>query len=77
MYVDSLACVKVKGGESEHFRIDGGVRQGCIMPPWLFNIYMYAVKKGEDGDEKERREWRLSYPKITWFCVVSWRIISG
>ena len=26
MYVNSLACVKVKGGESECFRINSGVR---------------------------------------------------
>ena len=28
MYVNSLACVRVKGGERECFRIDRGVRQG-------------------------------------------------
>ena len=33
MYVDSLSCVRVKGGMSEWFRIDSGVRQGCIMSP--------------------------------------------
>ena len=33
MYVNSLACVKVKEGESECFRIDCGVRQGFIMSP--------------------------------------------
>ena len=43
--VNSLACVRVKGGESECFRIDSGVRQGCIMGPWLFNVYMDAVMK--------------------------------
>ena len=26
MYVNSLACIKVKGGESERFRIDSGVK---------------------------------------------------
>ena len=26
VYVDSLACVRVKGGKSELFRIDSGVR---------------------------------------------------
>ena len=36
MYVDSSACVRVKGGE--RFRKDSGVRQGCIMSPWLFNV---------------------------------------
>ena len=33
MYVDSSACVRVKGGKSEEFRINIGVRQGCIMSP--------------------------------------------
>ena len=27
MYIKSLACVRVKWGESEQFRIDSGVRQ--------------------------------------------------
>ena len=43
MYVDSSACVRIKGGISEQFRIDSGVRKGCIMSPWLFNVYMDAV----------------------------------
>ena len=25
--------------------IDGGVRQGCIMAPWLFKVYMNTVMK--------------------------------
>ena len=33
MYVNSPACVRVKGGENECFRIDSCVRQGCIMSP--------------------------------------------
>ena len=31
MYVDSLACVRVKEGESDQFRIDSELRKGCIM----------------------------------------------
>ena len=31
IYVDSLACVRVKGIESDGFRVDSGMRQGCIM----------------------------------------------
>ena len=37
MYVNSLACVRVKGGESERFMIDVGMRQECMLSPWLFN----------------------------------------
>ena len=44
-YVDSSAYLRVKWGESERFRIDSGVRVGCIMPPWLFNVYMEEVMK--------------------------------
>ena len=40
MYVNSLACVRLRGGESECFRINSGVRQGCIMSPRLFNVYI-------------------------------------
>ena len=45
MYAGSLAYVRVNGGVSERFRIDSGVRQSCIMFPWLFNVYMDAVMK--------------------------------
>ena len=44
-YVDSSACVRVKGSESERFRIDSGVRQARIMSPWLFNVNMDGVMK--------------------------------
>ena len=45
MHVDSLACVRVKGGDSEWFRIDSGARQRCIISTWLFNVYMDTVIK--------------------------------
>ena len=32
MYVHSLACVKVKGGESECFRINSGMRSTNPLP---------------------------------------------
>ena len=67
MYVNSQACVRVKGGECEYFRINNGVRQGCIMSPWLFNVYINAVMKevkNVDGRrgvifQEEGREGRL------------------
>ena len=44
MYVNSLACVRAKWDESKCFRIESGVRHGC-MSPWLFNVYMDLVMK--------------------------------
>ena len=60
MYVDSLTCVGIKGGESEWFRINNDVRQECFMSPWLFIVYMGAViKRGENVYGEEGRDWRL------------------
>ena len=33
--VNSLACVGIIEGENECFRIESGLRQGCIMSLWL------------------------------------------
>ena len=67
IYVDSLACVRVKEGVSEWFKIDSGVRQGCIMSTWIFNVYIDAEMKevktemGRRGVRflEDGREWRL------------------
>ena len=67
VYVNSLACVRVKECENECFRIDSGVRQVCIMSPWFFNVYMDAVMKelemgmGRRGlrFQEKGREWIL------------------
>jgi hypothetical protein len=40
MYDGSRACVRWNGSFSEWFGLDAGVRQGCVMSPWLFNIYI-------------------------------------
>ena len=36
-YVDSRACVRVGNDVSEWFPVNVGLRQGCVMSPWLFN----------------------------------------
>ena len=42
-YVDSRACVRVGNEVSEWFPVNVGLRQGCVMSPWLFNVYMDGV----------------------------------
>ncbi len=42
-YRDASACVKVKGEMGECFKIKAGLRQGCVMSPWLFDVFMDEV----------------------------------
>ena len=39
-YRNASACVRVDGEVSESFSVEVGVRQGCVMSPWLFNVFM-------------------------------------
>ncbi len=39
-YREANACMRVGGEFSESFAAELGVRQGCVMSPWLFNIFM-------------------------------------
>ena len=45
LYKDSEAAVKVGEETADWFEIQRGVRQGCPMSPWLFNIYLDMVVK--------------------------------
>ena len=42
-FVDSMACVRVGMDVSEWFLVIVGLRQGCVISPWLFNIYIDDV----------------------------------
>ena len=42
-YEDSMACVRVGRVESDWFGVKVGLRQGCVMSPWLFNLYADGV----------------------------------
>ncbi len=42
-YVNSRACVRVENGVSDWFPVQIGLQQGCVMSPWLFNVYMDGV----------------------------------
>ena len=42
-YIDSRRCVRVGNDVSEWFPVNVGLRHGCVMPPWLFDVYMDSV----------------------------------
>ena len=44
-YEGSEACVRVCRQESDWFSVRVGLRQGCVMSPWLFNVYMDGVMR--------------------------------
>src|SRR5678815_4994791 len=69
MYDDSEACVRINRVKSDWFNINSGVRQGWVMSPWLFNLYMDGVMKELEEEvigKRDRlmengREWRVPY----------------
>jgi hypothetical protein len=49
LYQDQEATVRTENGDTEWFTIGQGVRQGCILSPYLFNIYAeYIMRKAFD-----------------------------
>ena len=40
LYGESSAAVRVNSGLSDWFSLTKGVKQGCVMSPWLFNIFI-------------------------------------
>jgi hypothetical protein len=50
MYGNSRACVRMNGATSNTFSISSGVRQGCVMSPWLFNVFMDACMRRATDD---------------------------
>ena len=49
LYKDSKACVRVCEEMSEWFQVKVGLRQGCVMSPWLFNLYIDGVVREVNG----------------------------
>ena len=58
LYVDGKARVKVGGVESELFGVHRGVRQGCTLSPWLFNVFIDRVTR--EAKRQFRSEVKLS-----------------
>ena len=55
LYVDQQATVRIDGEISNRFDIIQGVRQGCILSPYLFNLYTeHIIRNVRDAAEKEQ-----------------------
>ena len=62
--VESWACVRVGNDVSEWFLVNVGLRLGCVMSPWLFNVYMDSSR----GECKGAWE-RAGVAKCEWWQV--------
>ena len=45
LYVGQEATVRTGHGTTDWFQIGKGVRQGCILPPYLFNLHAEYIMK--------------------------------
>ena len=81
-YNNSEACVRVCRKKSDWFRVKVGLRQGCVMSPWLFNLFMDGVMRevrdrvGDVGvdlwDNVRRCKW-----KVEWLMFADDTVLVG
>ena len=50
-YCRSEVCVRVNGKQSKPFYMGVGLRQGCVLSPLLFSVYMNWIDKCSQADE--------------------------
>ena len=61
LYANHEAKVRTEYGDMESFSIVKGVRQGCVVSPYIFNLYSEASKtrgtrhRSENGRKKNKQ----------------------
>ena len=53
LYADEEATVRTAHGTTDWFQIGKGVHQGCILSPWLFNLYAEYIMWNAELDEAQ------------------------
>jgi hypothetical protein len=54
MYEESTVCVRIGRKLGRKFKVDVGLRQGCVMSPWLFNIFIDGMVREVNARVLER-----------------------
>ena len=45
LYKESKVCVRVEGDVTEEVVVEQGLRQGCPLSPWLFNMFLDRIAR--------------------------------
>ena len=53
MYAGQEATVRTGHGKTDWFQIGKGVHQGCILSPYLFNLYAEYIMRNAGLDEAQ------------------------
>ena len=64
IYKSVLAAVKQDGKYSEYFNCPSGLKQGCLLSPKLFTIFMTEISKALNEDGKHGIQFLSNYPLI-------------
>ena len=65
--------VRVKGSDGGSFRIESGVRLGCIRSPWLLSAYGWNKERSEKGVGENGVE----ISRIREILYIKWLVGSG
>ena len=53
LYAGQEATVRTGHGKTDWFQVGKGVHQGCILSPWLFNLYAEYIMRNAGLDEAQ------------------------
>ena len=53
LYADQEAIVRTRHGATDWFQVKKGVHQGCILSPYLFNLYAEYIMRNAGLDEAQ------------------------
>ena len=53
LYAGQEATVRILHGRTDWFQIGKGVRQSCILSPWLFNLHAEYIMLSPGLDDAE------------------------